>query len=572
MSEVKTCRVCQAPFTVEDEDLDFYQKMSPTFGDKTFPIPSPSLCPACRDTRRLAWRNELTFYKRKSDKSGKEIVSIYAPDSPFTVYAIDEWWQDDWDGTQYAQEYDASRPFFEQFNDLFVKVPKRALYNTKTEDSEYVNYATECKNSYMSSILSYNTENTYYSYWATSCVNNSDIMRSEKAENSYFSYGLKDSYGCKYSVNLDNCRECYYSLNLSGCQNCILSNNLRNKQYYVRNKQVTKEEYKHELAALNMGSWQSFKKHYQEFLQMKNNAIVPFTKHVSCEDSTGDELTECKNVQDCFLSFRLEDSRYSYGIKASHIYDSRVGSSEWVLESGNAMGTVLISCVGTMYSNFMYYCSDCFSCNECFGCVGLRNKKYHIFNQEYTRDEYYQKVSEIVSAMTAAGEWGEFYPIKYSPFAYNETIAQTIYPKTKEEAVGFGWRWKDNISTPDYQGKTYEPKDDINDYIKSEEERNSLLAGVIRCEQTGKPFKIIPRELALYIKTKTPIPRYHYSVRMDIMFENLNKPVLYHRQCMCEDTSHNHHANGRCPNEFETVYAENRTEKVYCESCYQQVI
>lgn len=571
MSESKTCRICQGPFTVQDEDLEFYQKMSPTFGDTVYPISSPSLCPSCRDARRLMWRNELAFYKRQSDKSGQEIVSIYAPDSPYTVYAIDEWWQDDWDATQYAQEYDPSRRFFDQFKELFKKVPKRALYNTNTEDSEYVNYATECKNSYMSSILSYKTENTYYSYWATACVNNSDIMRSEKAENSYFSYGLQDSYGCKYSVNLDNCRECYYSFNLSGCQNCIFSNNLRNKQYYVRNKQVTKEEYKQELNSLNLGSWESFKQHYAEYLKLKSSAIVPYSKQVNCENSTGDELSECKNARDCFLSLRLEDARYSYGIKANHIYDSRVGSSEWVLESGNAMGTVLISCIGTMYSSFMYYCSDCFSCSECFGCVGLRNKQYHIFNKEYSREEYYQKVGEIAAAMTTAGEWGEFFPIELSPFAYNETIALKTYPKTKEEAAAFGARWQDNLPNPDYQGEVYEPHDDIAAYTADADERNRLLAGVLRCEQTGKPYKIIPQELAFYIETKTPIPRYHFGVRMDMLFENLNKPVLHHRQCMCEDAAHEQHTAGRCTNEFETVYADG-TERVYCTDCYRQVI
>ncbi|MBU1758444.1 hypothetical protein KKG31_04785 [Patescibacteria group bacterium] len=37
---------------------------------------------------------------------------------------------------------------------------------------------------------------------------------------------------------------------------------------------------------------------------------------------------------------------------------------------------------------------DCIGCEFCFGCVGLRNKKYHIFNKEYSYEEY-KKITEF---------------------------------------------------------------------------------------------------------------------------------------------------------------------------------
>ena len=548
--------------------------MSPTFGDKTFPIPTPSLCPECRATRRLAWRNELELYKRKSDKSGKEVVSIYAPDSPYTVYGIDEWWQDDWDATSYAQEYDPNKPFFEQFSVLLKKVPKLALFNAKTEDCEYVNYTAETKNCYMSTILFYNTESTHYSYWAMNSVNNSDIMLAYQAENCYLCYDLKDSYGCKYSVNLNNCRDCYYSLNLIGCKNCIFSTNLSNKEYYVRNKQVTKEEYKQELAKLNLGSWKSFQTNYEEFLKIKGEAIVRYTKQTNCENSTGNELSQCKNVSDSVMCTKLENASYCNGIdSSSNIYDSMGGGYEWALETNHTgFGSVFVGCSSVLYSSFMYYCVNCSSCNECFGCDGLRNKQYCIFNKQYTRDEYYAKVGEIVEKMMEAGEWGEFFPLEISLFAYNETIAQKRYPKTSEEVKQIGGRWKEAAPTPEFTGDKYEPQDDIAVYTQDENERNKLLAGVLQCEKTGRPYKIVPQELAFYIKTGTPIPRYHYKVRTDLLFANSSSTTLHHRQCMCENETHEQHANSRCLNEFDTPYDENRTEKVYCGDCYQQSV
>ncbi len=38
------------------------------------------------------------------------------------------------------------------------------------------------------------------------------------------------------------------------------------------------------------------------------------------------------------------------------------------------------------------------------------------------------------------------------------------------------------------------------------------------------------------------------------------------------NTGEHHHGKGRCPNEFETSYAPDRPEIVYCESCYQSEV
>ena len=47
--------------------------------------------------------------------------------------------------------------------------------------------------------------------------------------------------------------------------------------------------------------------------------------------------------------------------------------------------------------------------------------------------------------MTSDGEWGEFFPIKYSESCYNETIAQLWFPLTKEKALEEGFRWQDDL-------------------------------------------------------------------------------------------------------------------------------
>src|SRR4051812_987776 len=97
----KICSSCRQNFEVTDDDLTFYDKVSPVIGGKKLSVPSPTLCPQCRMQRRLSWRNEKRLYHRKCDKTGKQILSIYSPDKPYIVYNVAEWYADDWDPLSY---------------------------------------------------------------------------------------------------------------------------------------------------------------------------------------------------------------------------------------------------------------------------------------------------------------------------------------------------------------------------------------------------------------------------------------------------------------------------------------
>jgi hypothetical protein len=99
--ETKNCPHCRATFPITDMDLEFYDKVSPVFNGKKYAIPTPTLCPDCRQQRRLSFRNIRKLYKRKCDATEKDIVSIYSPDKPFTVYNQDYWWSDAWSPLDY---------------------------------------------------------------------------------------------------------------------------------------------------------------------------------------------------------------------------------------------------------------------------------------------------------------------------------------------------------------------------------------------------------------------------------------------------------------------------------------
>ncbi|PIQ77736.1 hypothetical protein COV82_03020 [Candidatus Peregrinibacteria bacterium CG11_big_fil_rev_8_21_14_0_20_46_8] len=73
----KICAACSAAFELIAQELEFYAKRN---------LPRPQNCPACRQKRRLALRNERTLYRRACDGCKLEMISSYPPDSKYTIF------------------------------------------------------------------------------------------------------------------------------------------------------------------------------------------------------------------------------------------------------------------------------------------------------------------------------------------------------------------------------------------------------------------------------------------------------------------------------------------------------
>lgn len=125
--ENRNCKKCSSVFPITDKDMDFYTKISPTFNGKIYQIPPPTLCPDCRQQRRLAFRNERKLYKRKCDATGKDIISCFSPEKQAPVYDLEYWWSDHWDQMSYGKEASFSLSFIHQFRGIYEHIPKRAL-------------------------------------------------------------------------------------------------------------------------------------------------------------------------------------------------------------------------------------------------------------------------------------------------------------------------------------------------------------------------------------------------------------------------------------------------------------
>ena len=111
---LKFCEECGDQFAITPVESAVIQKVFAP----NFPNPEIKKCPACRMRQRLSFRNERSLHRRTCALSGKSIISVYRPDSPYVVYDQNIWWSEQYDPLAYGQEFNFKRPFFAQLAEL----------------------------------------------------------------------------------------------------------------------------------------------------------------------------------------------------------------------------------------------------------------------------------------------------------------------------------------------------------------------------------------------------------------------------------------------------------------------
>jgi hypothetical protein len=564
-SETKTCRNCKNPFTTEPDDFSFYEKIK---------VPPPTFCPECRLQRRLAWRNDLSFYNRECDLCKKKIVSLHHPDKSLTVYCNKCWWSDAWDPKRYGRDIDFSRPFFEQMRELQDAVPLPALFNDDGVGSvncEYTQNTTFAKNCYMGALCWFAEDCMYY--YSVPGPETRDVVDSLDIYNYsqiiYDSIFLEHCYNCQnayYSTGLNDCRFVY---DCKGCSNCFMCVNLRQKNYCILNKEYSKEEYERILKSYKLETYSGRERAKKEFSEFLSQQVRRFSNTLNCVNCSGDGIFNCKNTKNSFFARACEDMHFLWrGNEIKDSYDlTPAGKSSQCYEglTPDNDSRVLFS-IYSLKSQELSYVENCHSSQYLFGCSGIRHGEYCILNKQYTKEEYFDLRDRLIKHMQATGEFGEFFPISMSHFGYNETMAQEFFPLSKNEALQKGYKWWDNLQKT--EGKETLKSEDIPDPIMDVSE--SILEQILSCVECKRNYKIVKNEFLFYKKHSIPIPRRCFYCRNSARFRFQNPYKLWHRQCMCDKDNHSH--KGRCAVEFETSYAPERPEKIYCEQCYQREV
>jgi len=132
-------------------------------------------------------------------------------------------------------------------------------------------------------------------------------------------------------------------------------------------------------------------------------------------------------LKNCYLLFNSnysEDSAYGNAVdRSAYCFDnSHLNKCERCYDS-----FWLTNCYQTHFSsrcedcNNVRFSKNCRGCSECFGCVNLRGKKYHIFNEPYSKEDYATTVGSfrliswegLRSSKTRAREFWAKFPNKY---------------------------------------------------------------------------------------------------------------------------------------------------------------
>ncbi len=556
----KNCNQCAQPFTVTDDELKFLEKISPVVDGKKYSIPAPENCPDCRLKERTVNRNEQFLYQGKSSLSGKPLITLYSPDTEwgkrFNVYTSEEWWSDAWDAEEFGTDFDFNRPFFEQFEELNMKIPKQSLIQTNNENCPYTTGTGFCKNCHLIN-CSENDEDCYYGKLIQS---SRDIMDSSYVYDSellYECFNVTRCYNCKDLSFSQGCTDCMFSENLHGCKNCFLCTNLVNKEYHFLNKPYKKEEYEKKIGEYT-GSAAGLEKAKIILKDMAEKRVHKFADIVNSEICTGDMILNCKNCTDCY---EINDSRdCKYVVVGVNVKDLMDCSNVYLKPELNyqVMGTMetynVIFGLYIFYSSNVIYSQNCWNCSDLFGCAGLRgNKKFYIFNKKYTEEEYKKLMPKIIAHMKKTGEWGRFFPSKYAPFGYNETVANEYLPMTRAEAREKGFRWKDQ-DIKDFERQAYIVPAEIRDV------HDDILNTVLACENCRKNYKIIAQELKRLRSIGFPIPKKCPDCRQVARMAKHNPRRLFARAC------------DKCKAPIQTTYAPDRPETVYCEKCYLKAV
>ena len=565
------CQNCKTQFTIEPEDFNFYEKIK---------VPPPTFCPGCRMIKRMAFRDYRVLYRRKSNKTHDIIFSIIPQESLLKVWERDIWWSDEWDSLAYGKDYDFNKPFFSQLKELILEVPYPSQTCWNMVNSEYCTGANYLKNCYLV-FVSTNSEDCIYGAEINKTKSSIDITRIESSELCYKSFYLTKCYQTFFSSHCENCINVWFSRDLSNCSSCFGCVNLRNKKYCIWNVQYSKEEYEKSIKELNIGSYKSIKEIKEKVNLIFNKSIRKYTEGRYNSNVSGEYINNSKNVLKSYYVNQGEDCKYLqcfFSPSVKNCFDC----TEW---GENSELCYECSSVGAeSYNNkFNYRCSkgthnseysfNCMGCGDVFACSGLRNKQYCILNKQYEKEEYFKLKEKIIKHMNDMPyvdkkgiiyKYGEFFPIEFSPFSYNESLAQDYFPLTKEKVLKEGYRWKEKIER-NYQIeiKNKNMSDDIKDVDKS------IINKVIECVDMGEcnhecigVFKIIKEEFQFYKRMNLPLPRFCPNCRYFERIKMRNGIKLYKRKCMKEG----------CNNEFETSYAPERPEIVYCERCYQQEV
>jgi len=543
----KTCTVTGQHFEISPQEISLRKKLG-VEGE-------PEYHPVFRFMQLGSFWQHFNLFKRKCDKTGKDIVAVYSEDCPYPVWDKEEWIRH---ADPEGADFDSSQEIFPQLWSFFQKSPIAHNINVGNTNCEYADDWWYSKDCYLSH-SGWKCENVRHSYRIISsrhCQYCVFCLNCELCRDVIYS---ENCFKVIHSLNCRNCSDSAFLYDCRNCNNCFLSSNLRNKNYYFKNQKCTKEEYEKKLADWDLNSRSSFEKAETEFDQMLTNDAwhrAIFIDH--CEDSSGNYLDKCKNCNNCYLLTNdAEDCINVWrGVECKDSLDcvspglNHCELLYYVSIAQDASYNIKLS-ANVIQCKHMEYCAHCFQCENCFGCCGLVGKKYCILNKQYSEEEYEQLKSEIIEAMKKTGEYDKFFPGYFAACPYSESLSGYYWPLDEKTTKQYGFRFGDYKRD---KLESYQDRNDIPDIIDSYEE---ILKKTFWDDEFKRPFQIAKEDIEYANKIGCPINNSYYVQRLHRNFRYIPFDG-FTRTTTC----------AKCSRESKTSWEKKFDGRILCEECY----
>jgi len=545
----RVCSGCKNEFEIDSGDFPLYEKIG---------LLLPEKCFECRIKQYLAFFIFGKFRKSVSDLSGESLITVIPENSRYPIYKSHEWWGDSWDAMNFGQDYDPSRPFFDQLKELQEKVPRPHQVGKNNTNCDWCDDTWNCKDCYLSRSQD-DCENISYSYRNFKVKNSFDIVYSFNLQNSYDDTFCHDSFNLNFSENSKDCIDSFFLFDCRNCQNCFMCWNLRNKQYCLRNKQYSKEDYEDLLKNIDLGSYKNIEILKNEFEDILKNEVVHRENfNLKTTSSVGNCLTNCDKCVNVFAWEYSQSCRNSIrGLFAKDCIDQAISWHDEVSGDNSCVyGGYEIKHSSWSNARYSEYLDLCDEVEYCFGCVGLRKKKYCILNKQYTKEEYEKLKIQIVADMKKRGEYGKFLPYSMGLCGYNLSCGIMYFPDTKkDEILKQGGYWsEEDLSQTDGISSLQLP-----DSISDTESDISLQALI--CPETKYRFNISVAEYEFHKRKNFALPRLHFDQRIIKKMRRLEVLKSYSSECVY------------CQKHIDAFYPLKwGYQKIACEECYKQNI
>ncbi len=494
------------------------------------------------------------FFREMSD--GSHGVSFYDPEAPVTVMSRKVWWSDEFDALRFGEKVDPAESFFEQWRRFAAKIPRASIVqDVKSENSDWVTYSVNYRNGY-GCYSGLNNEDIVYSDNCGWCKQSLELGYCGWCEFSYDCLLCMRSSRLRFCERCDECVELAFCFACKNCTDCFGCTNLRHKKFCFLNEQLSEEEYRKRLAAIDLTDARVVADWRERMAKVWSKTYRKGATIIRSEEAVGDDIEDSRDVQGVSirLSERVYGSRGCYscrdgarcdgGLDSERIYSTNLSASS----SEVKFSAFTDHCLDVEYSNTLAHCE------HCFGCLGLRRKKFCIFNKQYAEAEYWPLLDAIKTAMLERGEYGIFFSYADSPFAYNLSYSGMTMPLPIDEVRRLGGRFYQFPDSPDEAESAAAIPERLADV------EPTLISRKFRCPITGRNFFFTAPQLALHQELGVAMSRVHPTVNRMRRAKISSVTRLYSRACVS------------CDKQIDTRIPPEHTAPVLCGACYEQVV